>query len=77
MCVGEKVKNLSLYVSSTFQCDSCNGILKHIMGCNALTPTWAMQQMDTQIIDGMTTLALYRMWHTEMNMECFKKMGGG
>jgi hypothetical protein len=37
MC-GEKVKNLSLYVSSTLRCDSCNGISKHIMGYNLFIP---------------------------------------
>ncbi len=42
-CVGgEKVRNLSLYVSSTLQCDSCNSISKHIMNYNVLTPAWAM-----------------------------------
>lgn len=36
-CVaGGKAKNLFLYVSSTFQCDNYNGILKCIMGCNVL-----------------------------------------
>ncbi len=33
--VGEKVRNQFLYVSSTFRCDSCNGISKRIMGYNA------------------------------------------
>jgi hypothetical protein len=56
--VGGKVRNFFVYMSSIFQCDNCNGILKHIMGCNAFNPAWAMEQMDTQIIDGMTTLAL-------------------
>jgi hypothetical protein len=36
--------------------------------------------MDTQIINGMTTLASlkmqnYKMWYIETNMECCKKMG--
>jgi hypothetical protein len=35
----EKVGNLSMYMSSTFQCHSYNGISKSIMGCNVLTPT--------------------------------------
>jgi hypothetical protein len=35
---GEKVGNLSMYVSST----RYNGISKRIMGCNALTLTQAM-----------------------------------
>jgi hypothetical protein len=77
--VKEKVKNLSLYVGFTVQCNSYNNISKHIMGCSALTPTWAM---DTQIIDGMITLASwkmhnYRMWYIETNTKCYKKMGGG
>jgi len=38
----EKVGNLFVYMSSTFWCDGCNGILKCIMGCSAFTPTWAM-----------------------------------
>ncbi len=37
--VGEEVKNLSLYVSSTFQCNSCNDIFKCIMGCSAIILT--------------------------------------
>jgi hypothetical protein len=58
-CVaGEKVKNLFLYVSLIFRHNSCNGILKRIMGYNVFTPARAMEQMDTQIIDGMTTLTL-------------------
>jgi hypothetical protein len=32
---GEKVGNLSLYVNYTFQCNSYNGISKHIMGYSA------------------------------------------
>jgi hypothetical protein len=39
--VGEKVKNLSLYVSSTFQCDSYNRISKCIMDCSVVIPTQA------------------------------------
>jgi hypothetical protein len=35
--VGEKVGSLSLYVSSTLQCESYNNISKRIMSCNALT----------------------------------------
>jgi hypothetical protein len=39
-CVArEKVRNLSLYMNSTLQCDSCNGILKRIISCSAVTPT--------------------------------------
>jgi hypothetical protein len=37
----EKVKNLLLYVSSIFQCDSYNDFSKHIMGCNAPAHAWA------------------------------------
>ncbi len=54
--VREKQKNFFLYVSSIFQCDDYNDISKHIMGCNALTLAWAMQEMDIQIINGMITL---------------------
>ncbi len=39
--VGENVKSLSLYVSSSLWCDSYNGISKCIMGYSALTPAWA------------------------------------
>jgi hypothetical protein len=39
---GEKVGNLPMYMSSTLQCNGYNNILKHIMGCNALTLTQAM-----------------------------------
>ncbi len=39
--VKEKVKNFSLYVSSTFQCDSSNNISKCIMYYSVLTFTWA------------------------------------
>jgi hypothetical protein len=39
--VKEKVKNFSLYMSSTLRCDSSNGISKRIMGYSALPPTWA------------------------------------
>jgi hypothetical protein len=39
-CVaGEKVKNLSLYMSFILQCNSCIGISKRIMGWSALIPT--------------------------------------
>lgn len=38
-CVRQKVGNFSLYVSSTVYRDSCNGILKCIIGCNVLTLT--------------------------------------
>jgi hypothetical protein len=42
-CVArKKVKNLFLYVGSTFQCNSCNGMSKRIMGHSALIPTRAM-----------------------------------
>ncbi len=42
-CVAaEKVKTLFLYMNSTLQCDSCNGISKHIMGYNVFIPTQAM-----------------------------------
>jgi hypothetical protein len=34
----EKVGNFYLYVSSTFQCNSCTVISKCIMGYNVLTP---------------------------------------
>ncbi len=39
--VGEKVKNLSLYMSSIFWCYNCNDISKCIMGYNVLTLAWA------------------------------------
>jgi hypothetical protein len=44
-------------MSSIVQCNSYNGISKHIMAYNAFIPAQATQQMDTQIIDGMTTFA--------------------
>jgi hypothetical protein len=50
--VGENVGNLFLYMCSTFQNNSCNGILKSIMGCNVFIPAWALKQMNTQIING-------------------------
>jgi hypothetical protein len=40
--VGEKVGNFYLYMSSTLQCDSCNGILKRIMDYNVLTFAWVV-----------------------------------
>jgi hypothetical protein len=41
-CVaGEKVRNLFLYMGSTFRCISCKGILKCIMGYSAFTSAWA------------------------------------
>ncbi len=43
----KKVRNFSLYMSFTLQCNSSNNILKRIMSCNAFTPTQATQQMDT------------------------------
>jgi len=83
MCMaGEKVGNLFLYMNSFLQHDSCNGISKRIMDCNAFTFAWATQEMGTQIIDGVTTLTLLKlcnctMRYIEMNMECCTKMGGG
>jgi hypothetical protein len=59
--VREKMKNLFLYVNSTLQCDSCNDILKHIMGFSVFIPARAAYQMDTQIINGVTTLASWKM----------------
>jgi hypothetical protein len=38
----EKVGNLFLYVSSIFQHNIYNDILKHIMGCSVLTLAKAM-----------------------------------
>jgi hypothetical protein len=55
---GEKVGNLSLYMNSILQHNSCNVISKRIMDCNAFTFAWAMHEMGTQIIDGVTTLTL-------------------
>ncbi len=43
--------NLFLYICSTFQNNTCDGILKNIVSCNVLTPTWASKQMDIQIIN--------------------------
>jgi len=37
----EKMENLFLYMSSILQHNSCNDILKSIMGCSALTPAQA------------------------------------
>jgi hypothetical protein len=39
--VREKAGNFFLYVSSILQCNSCNGISKHIMGCNVFILAWA------------------------------------
>jgi hypothetical protein len=56
---GEKVGNLSLmYVCSIFQNNSCDNVLEGIIGCNAFIPTWALKQMNTQIINGMFTLTM-------------------
>jgi hypothetical protein len=54
--VGEKVGNFSLYMCSTFQSNSRNGISKSIVHNSALTPTWAKKQINTQIINGMFEL---------------------
>jgi hypothetical protein len=43
--VREKVGNLFLYVCSTFQNNNDNDISKNIVGCNVLTPTWALKEM--------------------------------
>jgi hypothetical protein len=37
----EKMGNLFLYMSSILQRNSCNDILKCIMGCSAIIPTQA------------------------------------
>jgi hypothetical protein len=56
---GEKVGNLSLtYVCSIFQNNSCDNVLEGIIKCNTLIPTWALKQMNTQIINGMFTLIM-------------------
>ncbi len=66
--VGENVGNLSLYMCSTLQNNSCDGIPKSIVGCNVLTPAWALKQMDTQIIkvQDMSTLKMWYMCNCKM-----------
>jgi hypothetical protein len=58
--VGKKVGNLSLYMCFTFQNNSCNGIPKSIVHYSALTPAWALKQINTQIINGMSTLTTWK-----------------
>jgi hypothetical protein len=56
---GEKVGNLCLtYVCSIFQNNNCDNVLEGIIGCNALIPTQALKQMNTEIINGMFTLTM-------------------
>jgi hypothetical protein len=50
--VAKNVINLFLYMCSTFQNNSCDGIPKSIVGCSVFTRTQALKQMDTQIING-------------------------
>jgi hypothetical protein len=63
---GEKVGNFSLYMSSIFWHDNCNNISKHIMGHNVFIFAWATYQMDTQVINGMITLASWNMCNHKM-----------
>ncbi len=54
----EKVVDLLLNVCSTFQNNSCNIILKCVVGFYTFTFTRAPKQMGIYIVIGMTTLTL-------------------
>ncbi len=73
--VGKKVKTFFLYMCFTFQNNSYNIILKNIVSYNVLIFAWASKQMNTQIINGMSTLTMqkmcnYRMWKAK---ECIEE----
>jgi hypothetical protein len=59
--MGEKVRNLSLYMGSIFQSNSYNGISMNMVWCNALTLVWTSKKMDTQITNGMFALHINNM----------------
>ncbi len=66
-CGGENMGNLYLYVCSMFQNNSYDGNPKNNVGNNVFIPLWTWKQMDTQIINGMFALTMwkmcnYRMW---------------
>ncbi len=70
--MGEKVRNLSLYMGSIFQSNSYNGISMNMVWCSALTLVWTSKKMDTEITNGMFALTLTtwkmsncRMWQTK------------
>lgn len=77
--VGEKVENIFSYMCCIFQNNSCDGIPKSIMGCNVFTLARALKQMNTQIINVMSTLTTwkmcnYRMWQIKLSTYCCKEM---
>jgi hypothetical protein len=54
--VEEKVRNFAFYVCCALQIDSCNDISQNIVGYSVFILAWALKQMDTQIINGVSTL---------------------
>jgi hypothetical protein len=67
-----------LNTCSTLQSNSCNDILKCVMGCCMFTPIRASKQMGTKIVNDMTTLTPwkvgnYRMWQTKMVHNVIRK----
>jgi hypothetical protein len=77
--VGEKVENHFLYMCSILQSNSCNNMPKSIMGYNVFTLAQASKQVDTQIINSMSTLTTwkmcnYRMWQAKVGTYCCKEM---
>jgi hypothetical protein len=69
----EKVDDLLLNMCSTFQNNNYDSILKCIVGYYMFTLERAPKQMGTWIVNGMTTLTLWkmgycRMWQAKMSM---------
>ncbi len=55
--------------ASLYKTNSCNGILKNIVGYNVFIPTHAPKQVDTKMINGMFTLIT---WKNCAIIECGK-----
>jgi hypothetical protein len=65
---------------SILQSNTCDSILKCIMGYYMFIPIGAPKQMGTYIVNGMTILTPWkmgnhRMWQVEMGTWCYKKVG--
>lgn len=61
-----KVENLSSYMCCNLQSNSCNDILKNIMGCSTFIFTQASKQVNTQNINDMFTLITWKMFNKKI-----------